>query len=232
MRKMGMKLALLGGFAGAALLAGCGNNPYDYGRKWALTAQEDYYSEEAQNQDPAAQASSNIGSSTTLYQTDEQQRGTGGAGESDGRTADNDMPRIQGSKVAQENLWLQQDMRVPFPPPEIDAARELGTGKPLRVELNGFTHEYQTFTIESVGDQIIGPTEVRRYLGADTGDAVELEGPMVLVRARIDAPTFTLKGKTYNYFDGMLAQADARVRKERILVTLIPGLKGALGHED
>jgi hypothetical protein len=132
-----MKLALLGGFAGAALLAGCGNNPYDYGRKWALTAQEDYYSEEAQNQDPAARANSNIGSSTTLYQTDEQERGTGGAGESDGQTADNDMPRIQGSLQGQDNLWLQQDMRVPFPPPEIDAARELGTGKPLRVGANG-----------------------------------------------------------------------------------------------
>ncbi|MFE8597653.1 efflux RND transporter periplasmic adaptor subunit [Archangium violaceum] len=108
----------------------------------------------------------------------------------------------------------------------------LEPGKPLRVELNGFNHEYQTFTIESVGDQIIGPSEVRRYLGADTGDAINLSGPMVLVRARIDSPTFTIKGKTFNYFDGMLAQADARVRKERILVTLIPGLRGALGHED
>jgi|GEM_PF-2347382 len=137
MRKTGMKLALLGGFAGAALLAGCGNNPYDYGRKWALTAQEDYYSEEAQNQDPAARARSNIGSSTTLYQTDEQERGTGGAGESDGQTADNDMPRGQGPLQGQDNLWLQQDMRVPFPPSEIDAARELGTGKPLRVGANG-----------------------------------------------------------------------------------------------
>lgn len=137
MRKTGMKLALLGGFAGAALLAGCGNNPYDYGRKWALTAQEDYYSEEAQNQDPAARASSNIGSSTTLYQTDEQERGTGGAGESDAQSANNDMPRIQGSKLSQEHLWLQQDMRVPYPPPEIDAAMDLGTGKPLQVGANG-----------------------------------------------------------------------------------------------
>ena len=108
----------------------------------------------------------------------------------------------------------------------------LEPGKPLRVELNGFNHEYQTFTIESVGDQVIGPSEVRRYLGVDSGDAVELSGPMVLVRARIEAPTFTIKGKTFNYYDGMLAQADARVHKERILVTLIPGLKGALGHED
>lgn len=137
MRKTGMKLALLGGLAGAALLAGCGNNPYDYGRRWALTAQEDYYSEQAQEQDPAAKVNSNIGSSTTVFKTDEQQRGTGGAGESDAQSADNDMPRIQGRKQGDERLWLQQDMRVPFPPPEIDAAMELGTGKPLRVGPNG-----------------------------------------------------------------------------------------------
>lgn len=108
----------------------------------------------------------------------------------------------------------------------------LEPGKPLRIELNGFSHEYQTFEIDSVGDQIIGPSEVRRYLGADSADAVTLSGPMVVVRARIPSSTFTSKGRTFNYFDGMLAQADARVRSERILVTLIPGLKGALGHEE
>ncbi|HEX5754456.1 MAG TPA: hypothetical protein VFZ09_50195 [Archangium sp.] len=134
MRKMGMKLALLGGFAGAVLLAGCGNNPYDYGRKWSLTAQEDYYSEQVQAGNPASAASSNIGSSSSVFQTSEQARGTGGAGEAD---ASSDMPRIQGSKQEQEHLWLQQDMRVPYPPPQIDAAMELGTGKPLRVGANG-----------------------------------------------------------------------------------------------
>ncbi|OJH37573.1 efflux RND transporter periplasmic adaptor subunit [Cystobacter ferrugineus] len=108
----------------------------------------------------------------------------------------------------------------------------LAPGKPLRVELNGFSHEYQTLTIESVGDQVIGPNEVRRYLGADSSDALSLSGPMVLVRARIGSPTFTLKGRSFNYFDGMQARAEVRVREERILVTLIPGLKGALGHED
>ncbi|HEX8818839.1 MAG TPA: HlyD family efflux transporter periplasmic adaptor subunit [Archangium sp.] len=113
-----------------------------------------------------------------------------------------------------------------------DYRPRLAPGKPLRVELKGFTHEYQTFTIESVGDQILGPSEVRRFLGADSADAVQLTGPMVLVRARIEAPTFTSKGRTFHYYDGMLAHADARVRSERILVTLIPGLKGALGNED
>ncbi|WP_375768158.1 hypothetical protein NR798_41835 [Archangium gephyra] len=129
MRKTGMKVALLGGVAGAALLAGCGSNPYDYGRKWSLTAQEDYYSEQAQGQDVAARERSNIGTSATPFETDEQERGTGGAGAAEARS--------QGRTVAQDNLWLQQDMRVPFPPPEIDAARELGTGKPLKVGRNG-----------------------------------------------------------------------------------------------
>lgn len=138
MRKMGMKLALLGGFAGAALLAGCNDNPYDFGRKWSLSAQEDYYSEEAQTQDPAAREHSNIGTSATLYETDEQERGTGGGGEAEANAGeDNEAARIQGSKVEQENLWLQQDMRVPFPPAQVNAAMELGTGKPLKVGRNG-----------------------------------------------------------------------------------------------
>lgn len=108
----------------------------------------------------------------------------------------------------------------------------LEPGKPLRVELDGFHHEYHTFEIESVGDQIVGPAEVRRFLGPEIADAVELRGPMVLVKARIPSSTFTSKSRTFNYFDGMLARADARVRVERIIVALVPGLKGALGHEN
>jgi multidrug resistance efflux pump len=109
---------------------------------------------------------------------------------------------------------------------------QLEPGRPLRVELDGFNHEYHMFTIESVGDQIVGPAEIRRFLGPEISDALQLNGPMVVVRARIPSPTFTSNGRTFNYFDGMLARADSRVRKERILVALIPGLKGALGHED
>lgn len=108
----------------------------------------------------------------------------------------------------------------------------LAPGHPLRVELDGFPHEYHEFTIDSVGDQIVGPTEVRRFLGPEISDALQLTGPMVVVRAKLPATTFKSKGRTFNYFDGMLARADARVRAERILVALVPGLKGALGHED
>lgn len=107
----------------------------------------------------------------------------------------------------------------------------LAPGKPLRVELDGFKHEYQDLTIESVGDEIVGPTEVRRFLGAEISDAVNLQGPLVLVKARVPSRTFNSQGKTFNYFDGMQARADARVRTERIIVSLVPGLKGALRHD-
>jgi multidrug efflux pump subunit AcrA (membrane-fusion protein) len=108
----------------------------------------------------------------------------------------------------------------------------LEPGRSLRVELDGFHHEYHSFVIESVGDQIVGPGEIRRFLGPEIADAFELGGPLVLVKARIPASSFKSKGKDFNYFDGMLARADARVRTERILVALVPGLKGVMGHEN
>lgn len=153
MRKTGMKLALLGGFAGAALLAGCGDNPYDYGRKWSLTAQDDYYSDKAQ--DEVGREYSNLGTSATAFETGEQDRGTGGSGEAvfslnpeprEGGTGgpglderDEVTTRIQGSAQEQEHLWLQQDMRVPYPPSQLNAlsALPLGTGRPLRAGPNG-----------------------------------------------------------------------------------------------
>ena len=104
-------------------------------------------------------------------------------------------------------------------------------GKPLRVELDGFEHEYHGLVVESVSDQILGPAEVRRALGDEVADALPLNGPMVLVRARVPATTFFSRGRRFDFFDGMVARADAKVRSERIAVLLVPGLKGVLSHE-
>lgn len=106
----------------------------------------------------------------------------------------------------------------------------LRPGMPLRVEVEGFRYAYQELTIDSVGDQVVGPTEVRRFLGAGRGDAFELEGPLVLVRARVSSHSFENDGRTFNYFDGMPARAEVRVRSESILLSLIPGMKGLFHH--
>src|SRR5262249_41369719 len=76
----------------------------------------------------------------------------------------------------------------------------LHPGMPLSVELEGFRHEYQTLHIESVGSQIIGPEELRRYLGPDVADAVVVQGPLVVVRANLPSRTFTSEKRELEYF--------------------------------
>jgi membrane fusion protein (multidrug efflux system) len=102
----------------------------------------------------------------------------------------------------------------------------LHPGMSLRFELDGYRYQYQELVIESVADDVVGPAEVRRYLGPDAADTVALTGPLVLVRARLPARSFSVDGKTYAFFDGLPGRADVRVRTEPILLTLVPALKG------
>jgi membrane fusion protein (multidrug efflux system) len=102
----------------------------------------------------------------------------------------------------------------------------LHPGMSLRFELDGYRYQYQELVIESVADDVVGPAEVRRYLGPDAADTVALSGPLVLVRARLPGRSFTADGNRYAFFDGLPGRADVRVRTEPILSSLIPGLKG------
>ena len=106
----------------------------------------------------------------------------------------------------------------------------LRPGLPLRFELVGYRYEYRQLYIESVGDEIIGPTEAKRYLGADVADSVTIDGPVVLVRARLPSTRFISDGESYLYFDGLHAYAQARVRSEPIVLTLLPALKVLFQH--
>lgn len=107
----------------------------------------------------------------------------------------------------------------------------LQPGMPLRVELDGFRYDYREVPIDSVGDQIIGPGELQRYLGPDLADAVKAEGPLVLVQARLPSRTFAREGRVFGYFDGMPAHAEVAVRSEPIALTLLPWLKVLFPHD-
>ncbi|WP_224248156.1 efflux RND transporter periplasmic adaptor subunit [Hyalangium gracile] len=107
----------------------------------------------------------------------------------------------------------------------------LQPGMPLRVELDGFRYDYREFTIDSVGNQVVGPGEVRRYLGMEVGDALSLEGPLVLVKVRLPAAAFISEGRELEYFDGMSARAEVRVRSENMLRLIIPGLRRLGSHD-
>ena len=96
---------------------------------------------------------------------------------------------------------------------------------PLRLELTGFRYAYQDLVVESIGDEVVGPNEVRRYLGPEIADTVFIPGPVILVKTRLPNLTFAADGTSWEYYDGMQGRAEARVRSQRILLTLAPGLR-------
>lgn len=100
-------------------------------------------------------------------------------------------------------------------------------GMPVRFALDGYRYEYQDVTVADVGQEVVGAAEVRRFLGQEVADAVHLrEGSYVIVTGKIPAKNFVSEGQTYGFFDGLTGSADVRVRKEPIVLLLLPALKG------
>ncbi len=67
---------------------------------------------------------------------------------------------------------------------------QLKPGMSLRFEVTGYRYAYQEMTIASVSTQIIGPSEVKRYLGQQIDDTMVITGPVVLVEAVPPSSTF------------------------------------------
>lgn len=105
---------------------------------------------------------------------------------------------------------------------------QLKPGMSLRFEVNGYRYAYQEMSITSVSAQIIGPAEVKRYLGQQIDDTVTVEGPVVLVEAAPRTTTFEVDGRTFDFYHGMGGTAEARVRSESIILSLLPSLRVVL----
>lgn len=111
------------------------------------------------------------------------------------------------------------------------ALPQIDVGMPVRLKIGGYAYAYVTTSIESVGKQVIGPSEARRFLGSDLGDAVELSGPVVVVGCKLSRDRFVAFQQEYRIHDGMRATAEVEVRRERLLYRLVPGLR-ALQQSD
>ena len=106
----------------------------------------------------------------------------------------------------------------------------LHPGQVLYLELAGFRFHRAALQVASVSEAAVGPNEARRYLGPERADAVALRGPVVVVQAELPSLTFDVGGEALSYHDGMIGAADARVRTQSILLSLIPGLRDLLGR--
>lgn len=101
----------------------------------------------------------------------------------------------------------------------------LRAGMTLQLDLRGYTKVREPATIIDVGTEVIGPTEARRTVGAQVADSLKLEGPVVIVRARLPARTFVADGHRYHFHDGMVGVGEVEVESKPFAVTLVPSLE-------
>jgi membrane fusion protein (multidrug efflux system) len=102
----------------------------------------------------------------------------------------------------------------------------LEPGMRLRLRVSGYSHAYVDLAVAEVGEEVVGPDAVRRYLGAEVGDAVRVDGPVVVMRASLPSRTFRSDGREHELFPGMQGVAEVPVRRESVLTLLLPGLRG------
>jgi membrane fusion protein (multidrug efflux system) len=108
----------------------------------------------------------------------------------------------------------------------------LHPGETLRLELAGYRGRHAELAIEAVGEQVIGPGEVHRFLGPEYGDTLPVAGPVVLVTARLPAPTFAFGRDELRYHDGMQGTVEVSVGAQSVLAALVPGLRTLLRGRD
>ncbi len=109
---------------------------------------------------------------------------------------------------------------------------QLKVGMNVRLAVIGYPYAYLSAKVTSVGEQVIGPMEMRRSLSSEIADSVGLSGPMARVEIQLDSDLFQAGTHELKLHDGMLATAEIEVRQERLLFRLIPGLKTLRGQRN
>lgn len=101
----------------------------------------------------------------------------------------------------------------------------LRPGMVLRFELQGYANAHHALAIASVSDEVVGPAESRRFLGHEVGDALPVQGALVVVRARLPSSTFSHGSRTLRYYDGIPGRIEVAVGSNRLIVSLLPFLR-------
>lgn len=105
----------------------------------------------------------------------------------------------------------------------------LRRGSPMRIELSGYRYVYRDLLIDEIGDEVLGPSEVRRQLGNDVADAMTVDGPSILVTAQLPGADFRFEGRSYRYHNGMPARAWGRLKQRSLLAAFIPAIRVLTG---
>ena len=104
-------------------------------------------------------------------------------------------------------------------------------GQELILDVEGFAHASQHLTVDAVGDEVLGPTEIGRIIGPQLADAIQVGGGMVMVEAELSTDTIEADGQVWTLHDGMTGKADVELEKERVVFALFPRLKDLLPYD-
>jgi multidrug resistance efflux pump len=104
----------------------------------------------------------------------------------------------------------------------------LRPGQPLSLRVEGFERIRLEVMIERVEEQVLGPAEAVRAIGSELAGSFEVQGPIVLVHARLPSADLKARGAAYRLHHGMPARAEVAVDREPLLYAWLPGLKEAL----
>jgi multidrug resistance efflux pump len=104
----------------------------------------------------------------------------------------------------------------------------LKPGMPVSLRVDGFERTRLELRVERVDEQVLGPAEAMRAVGSELTGSFEVQGPIVLVHARLPAAELKAQGVAYSLHHGMLARAEVAVDREPLLFAWLPGLREAL----
>ncbi|MBK6917572.1 MAG: HlyD family efflux transporter periplasmic adaptor subunit [Deltaproteobacteria bacterium] len=127
--------------------------------------------------------------------------------------------------VAGDELLTLHDAEAPLRVLALLPGEERGrlrAGQPLTLDLREAGGEQLHVHLTSVDDEVIGPSEARRYLGLAHADVLELDGPVVLATATLDSRHYPTSRGALELHDGMRARARVEITRETLLQSLWP----------
>jgi multidrug resistance efflux pump len=109
-------------------------------------------------------------------------------------------------------------------------APQLHPGMPLVLRVQGYQGSSEIMRIDRVGSEILGAQDALRHAGREGGATLPLSGPVVVISAQLHSPKFSQDSRTYRYHDGMSGDIDVSVRSDRLITTVLRGLKNAFAR--
>jgi HlyD family secretion protein len=97
---------------------------------------------------------------------------------------------------------------------------QLSIGQPVRVKLSGYAFTTLELKIARIGDELVGPTQARRLLGAAREDAFPVSGSNVWIEADIEQDSFRFNGRDLSFHDGLSGEVEIVIDRAPIALQL------------